>query len=71
MRSSPGASRALRLAGSGSSSGSSRRIAVIVSAAVSRLKAGPPVAISNSTDPSEKMSERWSTGWPRTCSGDM
>jgi hypothetical protein len=43
----------------------------MVSALVSRLKAGAPVESSKSTDPREKMSERWSTGWPRTCSGDM
>ena len=35
------------------------------------LKAGRPVTISYSMEPSEKMSLRWSTGWPPTCSGDM
>jgi len=44
---------------------------VIVSAAVSRWNARRPVAISKSTQPSEKMSDRWSAGCPRTCSGDM
>ncbi len=29
------------------------------------------VSISYSTTPSEKMSERASSGWPVTCSGDM
>jgi hypothetical protein len=41
-----------------SSGGSSFRIAVIVSAAVSRLKARLPLSISKKIDPKLKMSER-------------
>ena len=51
--------------------GSSRRIALSVSAAVVPLNARWPVSISKSTAPKEKRSERWSVGSPRTCSGDM
>ncbi len=40
------------------SGGSSLRMAVIVSAAVSRANARRPVSISWSTQPREKMSER-------------
>ncbi len=57
--------------GSGSAPGSSRRIAVIVSAAVSLWNARLPVSISCTTQPREKMSERASAMCPRTCSGDM
>ena len=53
------------------SGGSSFRIAAMLSAAVSRPNACRPVSISYSTAPKEKMSERWSTASPRTCSGDM
>ena len=38
---------------------------------VSPLKGRSPVAISCSTTPSEKMSDRESTGFPSACSGDM
>jgi len=54
-----------------SSGGSSRMTAAIVSLAVSRLNALRPVRSSYRIAPKEKMSERWSTGNPRTCSGDM
>jgi hypothetical protein len=43
----------------------------MVSAAESPRKARSPVSISKRIDPNEKMSERWSAGLPRTCSGDM
>ena len=56
---------------SDSSGGSSFRIAAIVSLAVSRLNAFLPESSSYRIAPNEKMSERWSTGSPRTCSGDM
>ena len=54
-----------------SSGGSSLRIAVIVSAAVSRLNALCPERSSYRIVPNAKMSERWSTARPLTCSGDM
>ena len=47
------------------------RIAVITSAVVSPLNGRSPDSISWNTDPKAKMSERWSAGSPRTCSGDM
>ena len=43
----------------------------MVSAAVSFRNGDLPDSISYSTHPNEKMSVRWSTGSPRTCSGDM
>ena len=51
--------------------GSSRMIAVKVSAVVAREKARFPVAISYTTDPNENWSERKSTVLPLACSGDM
>ena len=51
--------------------GSSRRIAVIVSAAVPRSNARRPVSISCRMQPSAKTSERCSLRSPRTCSGAM
>jgi hypothetical protein len=51
--------------------GSSVRIALAVSAAVPLANGCRPVTISYRTTPNEKMSERWSTSWPLTCSGDM
>jgi hypothetical protein len=54
-----------------SSGGSSRKIAVMVSADVSCLNARLPVSISYSTAPKLKMLDRASVGSPRTCSGDM
>jgi hypothetical protein len=56
---------------SGRAPASSRSVAVIVSAAVSRWNGRFPVSISWTTQPSEKMSERASAACPRTCSGDM
>ena len=53
------------------SGGSSLRIADIVSAAESPWKARLPESISYRIAPKAKMSERWSDGLPRTCSGDM
>ena len=55
----------------GSGSGSDFRIAVMVSAAVSRLTGARPVSISYPTIPTLNRSERASTVSPRTCSGDM
>ena len=57
--------------GPDSSGGSCVRIAVIVSAAVSRSNARLPLTSSYRTAPSAKTSARASTGWPRTCSGAM
>jgi hypothetical protein len=54
-----------------SSGGSSRSTAAIVSLAVSFLNAFLPESSSYRIAPNEKMSERWSTGSPRSCSGDM
>ena len=51
--------------------GSRVKIALMVSAALGAPNARWPVSISNSTAPSEKMSDRPSTGSPRTCSGDI
>ena len=56
MRTSPGGAAAA--GGETNSDGSSRRIAVIVSAAVPAWKARRPDTISYSTQPNEKMSER-------------
>ena len=53
------------------SGGSSRRIADMVSAAVSRWNARDPDSISYSTAPNAKMSERASADFPLTCSGAM
>ena len=53
------------------SGGSSLRIAPSVSIDESRLNARAPLSISYRIAPKEKMSERVSTGSPRTCSGDM
>ncbi len=52
-------------------SGLSRRIADMSSADVAAENGRQPVAISYSTHPSEKTSERGSTDRPLTCSGDM
>src|SRR4029077_11363871 len=54
-----------------SSGGSSRRIAVIVSADVLRLKARLPESISYNSAPKAKMADRASVASPRTCSGDI
>jgi hypothetical protein len=54
-----------------SSGGSSRSTAEIVSLAESLLNAFRPERSSYRIAPNEKMSERWSTGSPRSCSGDM
>ena len=51
--------------------GLSRRIDEISSADELPSKGRRPVAISCSITPKEKMSERWSSGRPETCSGDM
>ena len=51
--------------------GSSRSTAAIVDIVVEPSNARRPVAISYSTDPNEKMSERASTTPPSACSGDM
>ena len=51
--------------------GSVVRIAVIVSAVVAPWNARLPVSISYTTAPNAKISERWSAGRPRTCSGAM
>jgi hypothetical protein len=55
----------------GGQTGSSRVIAVMVSATLSRRNGRRPVSISKRTLPNEKMSDLWSTGCARTCSGDM
>ena len=47
------------------------RIEDRVDTGVSPAKGRLPVAISYSTIPNEKMSERESTGLPSACSGDM
>ncbi len=54
-----------------SSEGVSSRIAVSVATVVSRRNGCFPDSSSYATTPNEKMSVRWSTGSPRTCSGDM
>ena len=54
-----------------SSAGFSFRIAAMVSAGVSLLNAFRPESSSYRIAPNAKMSERWSTLSPRTCSGDM
>ena len=54
-----------------SSGGSSLRMAVSVSLAVGPLNARLPVRSSYRIAPNAKMSARWSTGNPRTCSGAM
>ncbi len=54
-----------------SSGGSSFKIDVITSAAVSPENGRRPDSISWNTEPKEKMSDRWSAGAPLTCSGDM
>jgi hypothetical protein len=51
--------------------GVSRRIEVIVETGVSPWNGRCPVDISYSTTPSEKTSDRVSTGLPSACSGDM
>ena len=53
------------------SGGSSVRIAFIVCTAVSPMNGRWPDSNSYKTTPKLKMSERWSTGIARTCSGDM
>ena len=53
------------------SRGGSRRIASITSTAEFPRNGRRRETISYSTHPNEKMSVRWSTGSPRTCSGDM
>jgi hypothetical protein len=50
---------------------SSNAIACSVSSAVAPANGSWKVTISYSTTPSEKMSLRWSTAWPRACSGLM
>jgi len=52
-------------------SGSSRMIATMISAAVSRRNAFFPVAISYRIVPSENWSDRKSIAFPLACSGDM
>ena len=54
-----------------SDSGSSRRMAVMVSAQVSRRNARRPESISKITAPRAKTSDRASAFSPCTCSGDM
>ena len=66
MRESGGCTLAGRGAG-----GSSFSTAAIASAGVAPPKARRPVSISWRIAPTLKMSDRWSTGSPRTCSGDM
>jgi hypothetical protein len=46
-------------------------MALLVSAAVSPWNARRPDSISYRMAPNAKMSLRWSTLLPRTCSGDM
>ena len=57
--------------GGGLASGSSRRIALIVSTREEPAKARRPHSISKRITPREKMSLRASASCPRTCSGDM
>ena len=53
------------------SAGAWCRIAAAMAEPVLPVKAGRPVASSNSTSPSEKRSLRASSASPRSCSGDM
>ena len=46
-------------------------IARITASSVSRRNSRRPDSASHSTTPSENTSERWSTGSPEACSGDM
>ena len=56
---------------SSTGTGFSLRILCIVSMPVSAAKGFLRVAASYRMQPNEKMSERWSTALPWTCSGDM
>ncbi len=68
------AKRSRRSAGdtvSGNSAGSSRKMAAIDFHPVGRSNGGFAETHSKSTKPKLKISERWSTGSPRICSGDI
>ncbi len=65
-RSSPGV-----VAGSASHAGSAYSVAAMTSLTFRPVNAGWPARHSKSRQPNDQMSARWSTSWPRACSGLM